>query len=176
MNQVGVDKGFMKMALVEAATAFENGDFPVGCVIVCNRAVVAKGCRLGTDGDDGRFSEVDHAEIRALSALGRREAGAGALTLYCTMEPCLMCFAAAVLSGVDRVVYAYEDVMGGGTGCDMQQLPPLYRERRVAVVPGVMRRESLSLFCRFFSRPDNRYWRKSLLEAYTLSEGRRLGI
>jgi tRNA(adenine34) deaminase len=36
------------------------------------------------------------------------------VTMYCTMEPCLMCFSAILLSGIGRIVYAYEDVMGGG--------------------------------------------------------------
>ncbi len=66
--------------------------------------------------------------------------------------------------------YAYEDVMGGGTHCDLSQLPPLYRDNPVAIVPGILRAESLALFKAFFNDPDCRYWNKSQLAEYTLAQ------
>lgn len=110
------DLRFMTAALDMARTALAGGEFPVGCVIADGRTVVARGHRTGTTVGPG--NELDHAEINALRCLG--EAGVdrdrAALTLYCTMEPCLMCFSAIVLSGIGRIVYAYEDVMGAGLG------------------------------------------------------------
>jgi tRNA(adenine34) deaminase len=92
------------------------------------------------------------------------------LTLYGTMEPCLMCFAALILAGVDTIVFAYEDAMGGGTGCDLSSLPALYRQRRPRIVEGVLRQESLARFQAFFGDPQNDYWRGSALATYTLSQ------
>jgi tRNA(adenine34) deaminase len=92
------------------------------------------------------------------------------LTIYCTMEPCLMCFSAIMLSGIGRIVYAYEDVMGGGTGCDRSTLSPLYRDTHLTVVAGVLREKSLSLFQRFFADSGNPYWADSLLSRYTLNQ------
>jgi tRNA(adenine34) deaminase len=83
------------------------------------------------------------------------------------MEPCLMCFAALTLNRIGKVVYAYEDAMGGGTNCDLHSLPPLYRSFRPRVIGGVLRSESLSLFKAFFRDPANTYWQGSLLETYT---------
>jgi len=81
-----------------------------------------------------------------------------------------MCFSAIVLSGIGRIVYAYEDVMGGGTGCDLSGLPPLYRNAKLTVISGVMRANSLLLFQRFFADSGNPYWADSLLSRYTLDQ------
>ncbi|MCP4721895.1 MAG: nucleoside deaminase, partial [Desulfobacteraceae bacterium] len=87
--------------------------------------------------------------------------------LFCTMEPCLMCFAAIILAGIKKIVYAFEDPMGGGTGCDLSLMPPLYKEAKVEVVSGVLREKSLDLFYDFFNKETNLYWKDSFLEAYT---------
>ena len=86
------------------------------------------------------------------------------------MEPCLMCYAALILAGVGTIVYAYEDVMGGGTGCDRSRLNPLYKNSAIEVVPHLLRKESLKIFQTYFSNPANCYWRKSLLAEYTLAQ------
>jgi len=65
-------------------------------------------------------------------------------------------------------VFAYEDAMGGGSGCDRSQMKPLYRDSPIVVRPHVRRDESLALFQKFFADPANRYWRGSLLAQYTL--------
>ncbi|SMC52359.1 tRNA(adenine34) deaminase [Desulfocicer vacuolatum DSM 3385] len=172
-----MDEQCMSLALEAAEAALARGDFPVGCVIMRGADVVATGARQGTADDKKRASELDHAEILALRHLESLDVDREGLVLYCTMEPCLMCFAAIMLSGIKKVVFAYEDVMGGGTGCDRNGLSPLYRDCGIRVIPGVLRRESLSLFYRFFRSPQNVYWKDSLLEKYTLEQGENsLGI
>ncbi|MCG8684622.1 MAG: nucleoside deaminase [Desulfobacterales bacterium] len=163
---------FMEKALEQARNAFDDGQFPVGCVIVQDGEVIATGARAGTAGDLSFFSEIDHAEIRALKALESYEGEFRPedATLFCTMEPCLMCFAAIVLSGIKTIVFAYEDAMGGGTCVDMNSLTPLYQEAGVKVVPHVLREKSLDLFYDFFNKEANLYWKGSLLEAYTLAQ------
>ena len=164
------DAAFMTVALDLANTALENGDFPVGCVIADEDAVIAKGRRTGTASE--MVNEIDHAELNALRALYSKAPDIDRLrlTIYCTMEPCLMCFSAIMLSGIGRVVYAYEDVMGGGTGCDRSSLSPLYRDNRLTVVAGILRENSLVLFQRFFADSGNAYWADSLLSRYTLDQ------
>ena len=165
---------FMKQALGQARNAFDQGQFPVGCVIVQDEQVIATGARAGTSGDLSFFSEIDHAEIRALKALesSNRPFVPERAVLFCTMEPCLMCFAAIILSGIRTVVFAYEDVMGGGTGLDRSDLAPLYRDVQIAVIPNVLRKKSLDLFYNFFNKDANLYWKDSLLESYTLNQWR----
>ena len=163
--------GFMAAALDLAQQAFDRGEFPVGCVIADGSRVVARGYRTGTVSGSG--NEIDHAEINALRqlCLNGPDIDRATLTVYATMEPCLMCYAAIILSGITRVVYAYEDVMGGGTRCDRSALPGLYRDAPLVVIPGVLRGQSLELFKRFFAAPGNRYWADSALSRYTLAQG-----
>ena len=158
----------MKKALDQAENALTKGEFPVGCVMVYQGKILVTGSRKGTAGN--AQNEIDHAEMVALRRLSDLEdkIDAGKLTIYCTMEPCLMCFSALVLTGVGKIVFAYEDVMGGGTECDLSRLKPLYQKSSVKVVPGVMRAESLKLFRSYFSNPANNYWKHSLLAEYTL--------
>lgn len=164
------DEDFMREALRLAKTALEKGEFPVGCVLVWEGGIVAAGARTGSA---GAFpNETDHAEMTALRRLdpGIPPAMRGGVTAYCSLEPCLMCFGALMIHGVGRIVYAYEDAMGGGTACDLSGLPPLYRARKVDVAAGVLRAESLSLFKAYFENPVNAYWRGSRLAEYTLKQ------
>lgn len=164
------DDQFMAHAIDQAKEALLAGEFPVGCVIADNNHVLAKGFRQGTSGDYS--NEIDHAEIVTLRKLfdNGPQKNMDELTLYCTMEPCLMCFGAILLSGIKRIAYAYEDVMGGGTRCDLSHLPKLYREANTTIVPHVLRRQSLELFKMFFLKPENNYWKNSLLAEYTLNQ------
>lgn len=176
-KQNAVHEAYMELALVQARAAYDSGQFPVGCVIVQDGEVIASGSRTGTAGETAFFSEIDHAEIRALKAL---EGFGGQLrpddaVVYCTMEPCLMCFAAILLSGIRTIVFAYEDAMGGGTTVDLASAGPLYQEVRIRVIPHVLRQKSLDLFYKFFNKEANLYWKNSLLEAYTLAQCRRAG-
>lgn len=166
------DAYYMGLALEQAADAFAGGEFPVGCVIVQDGKVIAAGQRKGTISEKPFFSEIDHAEIRALKSLEALETRfePEKATIYATMEPCLMCFGAIVLFGIKKIVYAYEDPMGGGTQCDLRGLPPLYEQCGIEITPGVLRRKSLDLFARFFSKNENLYWKNSYLEAYTLEQ------
>lgn len=168
---------FMEQALEQARNALEQGQFPVGCVIVQDGQVIASGARAGTSGDLSFFSEIDHAEIRALKALESSDVRfiPERAVLFCTMEPCLMCFSAIILAGIRTLVFAYEDVMGGGTGLDRRHLTSLYRDAEITIVPHVLRKKSLDLFHNFFNKDANLYWKDSLLESYTLDQWRNSG-
>ncbi len=160
----------MKAALELAHDALEIGEFPVGCVMVYREKILVTGARKGTAGD-GR-NELDHAEMVALRQLTdlMGPVNHAEVSAVCTMEPCLMCYAALMLAGIGKIVYAYEDVMGGGSAVERSRLKPLYKNSPITVVPGVLRTESLNLFQAYFSNPANRYWKDSLLAEYTLAQ------
>lgn len=160
----------MRKALLQAEDALAHNEFPVGCVIVHQNHIVATGARHGSSGPIP--NEIDHAEIVALRQLSHNQQryAPGELRCFCTMEPCLMCFGAILLNGIYDIVYAYEDVMGGGTSCQTAALTPLYRDPQISIVPHVERRASLKLFQAYFQNPDNRYWQDSLLARYTLEQ------
>jgi tRNA(adenine34) deaminase len=161
---------FMGKALEQAKKALSVGEFPVGSVIVYQNRILATGFRKGTSGD--LPNEIDHAEIIALKQLIDLKVNTdnNRVILFTTLEPCMMCLGAMILSGISEIVYAYEDVMGGGTNCDLTKLSPLYKDCRISIVPNILRKESLELFKAFFKNPKNSYWRGSLLAGYTLSQ------
>ncbi len=160
----------MKLAMEEARRALEKGEFPVGCVVASGREVVSSGRRRRSNQVLG--GECDHAEMVALRRMEQAGGGIGPpeeLTVYVTLEPCLMCFGAILIHGIRRIVYAYEDVMGGGTGCELKSLGPLYRPAP-EIVGGVMRAESLALLKTFFGAGDHDYLRDSLLCRHVLGQ------
>lgn len=161
---------FMQKAIEQAEGALAAGEFPVGCVMVYQDRILVTGARRGTVGNRG--NEIDHAEMVALRRLidNEHHVDHENITVFCTMEPCLMCYGALILAGIGTVVFAYEDVMGGGTGCDLAQLRPLYKNSCIEVRPGILRGKSLQLFKTYFSDPNNRYWKGSLLAQYTLNQ------
>lgn len=160
---------YMRLALVQAQEALEHGDFPVGCVMVEDGRVVADARRRNTN---KTVTEMDHCEILALRNLleEKKYHSIENVTVYSTMEPCLMCYSTLLLNGIRKIVYAYEDVMGGGTNLQLEKLNPLYRDIAVQVVPNILRGEALLLFQCFFKNPDNPYWKDSLLCEYTLKQ------
>lgn len=161
---------FMEKALDQAKMALSAGEFPVGCVMVYEDKIIVDGYRKGTTKES--VNEIDHAEMLTLRRLIDLEKNKdkNKITLFCTLEPCLMCFGAILLSDIGEIVYAYEDVMGGGTGCNLSKLNPLYKNRKVSIVSNILRQESLELFKVYFANPVNTYWKGSLLAKHILNQ------
>ncbi|MBW2250933.1 MAG: nucleoside deaminase [Deltaproteobacteria bacterium] len=160
---------FMKKALNLAEKALSKGEFPVGCVMVYENKVLVSGSRIHSKGTI--IDETEHAEIIALRKLThKKDIEKSKVSVFCNLEPCLMCYGALIISGIGEIVYAYEDVMGGGTSCDLSMLTPLYKNTRVSVVPNILRGESLKLFKAYFLNPETNYLQGSLLETFTLSQ------
>lgn len=160
---------YMSLALEQARQALMNNEFPVGCVVVAGGAVVATGNRQNSAVE---MCELDHAEIVALRSLQQThpDLDLSTVTVYSTMEPCLMCYSTMIVNGVRSVVYAYEDVMGGGTNLPLNLLSPLYSSVEMSVIPDVMRKESLQLFQEFFRSNKSDYLKDTLLARYTMEQ------
>jgi len=161
---------FMSKALEEARQALSMGEFPVGCVMVYEGRVLVTGARYHSASDS--HNELDHAEMLALRRLVdlKEKIDRRQLTVFSTLEPCLMCYAALILNDIRHIVYAYEDVMGGGTSLNLKRLNPFYQDMKISVVPSILRQESLMLFKKFFSDPESDYLQGSLLAEYTLKQ------
>lgn len=111
MLTVFSDDNFMKKAIQEAEIAFAEGEVPVGAVIVCNNAVIAK-----AHNQVEKLNDITaHAEILAITAASNY-LGSKFLedcTLYVTLEPCTMCAGAIKWARLGRVVYGASDDKAG---------------------------------------------------------------
>ena len=105
------DEYYMMQALKEARRAFDEGEVPVGAVMVMDQRVIARGRNMVERLKD----PTAHAEIIALTsafnALGSKYLPTA--TLYVTLEPCLMCCGAMYWSKIGRIVYGAEDEKNG---------------------------------------------------------------
>ncbi|MBI3393834.1 MAG: nucleoside deaminase [Nitrospirae bacterium] len=138
----------MDFALSEARAAALAGEVPVGAVVVCGGAVIARAHnRREIDADPTAHAEI-MAVRQAARVLGRwRLAGC---TVYVTVEPCAMCAGALVLGRVDRLVYGCDDPKAGACGSlyDIVRDPRL--NHRLEVTPGVRERECGAVLREFF--------------------------
>jgi tRNA(adenine34) deaminase len=142
------DSDFMRQALQLARRASEEGEVPVGAVLISGGELVGEGWNRPI----GLNDPTAHAEIMALRAgavrLGNyRLSGA---TLYVTLEPCAMCMGAVITARVKRVVFGAWDLKAGACG-SVLDLP---RESRLVqgldVFGGVCSDESAALLKGFF--------------------------
>lgn len=137
------DDYFMKMALKEAQTAYEQGEVPVGAVIVCQNQVIAKGHNLTE-----KLTDVTaHAEIICLTAASEA-LGSKYLTdctLYVTLEPCTMCAGALAWAQLGKIVYGASDEKRG-----FARLKPRVLHPRTVIIKGVLEDECGQLVKDFF--------------------------
>ncbi len=142
------DMRFMRLALEEAQLAADEGEVPIGAVVVCEGEVVARAHnRRETDHDPSAHAEFA-AMVAASQALERwRLTGC---TVYVTLEPCLMCAGLMVNARVDACVYGAPDPKGGacGTLYDVSHDPRLNHEFEVR--SGVLADEAAAQLRAFF--------------------------
>jgi tRNA(adenine34) deaminase len=142
------DERFMIQALGLARRAARLGEVPVGAVVVHRGVVVGRGRNRVEGGHDASL----HAEMAALRQASRR-LGRWRLTgctLYATLEPCAMCAGAAVLSRIDRLVFAARDPKAGACGSVLDVSANRRLNHRIPVEAGLMGREAAKLLRDFF--------------------------
>lgn len=147
------DATFMALALEEARQAQHEGEVPVGAVLVRRGEVIARARnRRETHGDP-----TAHAEMLLLRhAVESGTMGGGwrftDVTLFVTLEPCVMCMGAAVLARIPRLVYGCADPKGGAAHSLYQLGSDPRLNHQVEVVPGVLGDEAAELLRSFFRR------------------------
>ncbi len=148
MTENAEDERFMRLALSEAGVALEEGEVPIGAVIVHDGGVIGRAHNQRETLRD----PTAHAEILAITqaaaALDRwRLTGT---TLYVTIEPCAMCAGAVVLARIDRLVYGARDPKAGACG-SLYDIPRDERlNHRLDVTTGVIEQECGDLLRQFF--------------------------
>jgi tRNA(adenine34) deaminase len=140
---------WMRQALALAARAADEGEVPVGAVLVMQGAIIGEGWNRPIAARD----PTAHAEIQALRDAARRAGNYRLPTteLYVTLEPCPMCAGAIVHARVQRVVFGASDPKGGACGSVFDLLPSDQRfNHRTDCVGGVLEAECAALLREFF--------------------------
>ncbi|MCM0083964.1 tRNA adenosine(34) deaminase TadA [Geomonas sp. Red32] len=143
------DAYWMGKAIAEAKKAEAVGEVPIGCVIVKDGAVIARGHNLRESKQD----PAAHAELLAIRKAAKKLANwrlTGA-TLYVTLEPCTMCMGAIILARLDRVVFGSYDPKGGAAGSLFDFSNDARLNHSVVLTPGVRGEETSALLTDFFS-------------------------
>lgn len=144
------DEDWMRYALRLAERADEEGEIPVGAVLVLDNNIIGEGWNRPI----GRHDPTAHAEISALRQGGEtlqnyRLLGA---TLYVTLEPCIMCAGAMVHSRISRLVYGASDFKTGAAGSLIDILGHPAMNHKVEVTAGVLAETCSSRLSDFFRR------------------------
>ena len=139
------DTYFMRQALTEARAAAEEGEVPVGAVIVCDNRIIAR-----AHNQTERLNDVTaHAEMLAITA-ATEALGAKYLqkcSLYVTVEPCVMCAGAIGWAQISEIVYGTSDAKRG-----FSRFAPKAFHRKATVKKGVLEEECAEEMRRFFQQ------------------------
>jgi len=140
----------MGAAIESAKIAEDNGDVPIGAVIVREGRIIAKAYNQREQLQD----PTAHAEIIALTqaAAAVENWHLEGCTMYVTLEPCCMCAGALVLSRMDRLVYGCSDPKAGACGSLYNIVADERLNHRLEVKPGVLENECSELLQSFFAR------------------------
>lgn len=143
MENPFTDEYFMKKALQEAEVAFEQGEIPVGAIIVVENKVIARTHNLTELLND----VTAHAEMQAITSAANFIGGKYLknCTLYVTLEPCQMCAGALYWSQISKIVFGARDEQRGFMSMGTKLHP------KTEVISGVLAQESADLMVRFFA-------------------------
>lgn len=142
------DEKYMKMAITQAKKAAKNGDVPIGCVIVYEDKVIARGYNKR----NLKKTTLAHAELLAIEkaskALGdwRLEG----CTMYVTLEPCQMCAGAIVQARLDKVVIGCMNQKAGCAGSIFNLLQEERFNHQVEIERSTLEAECSSMLSEFF--------------------------
>lgn len=139
----------MRRCLALAGKAAAIGEVPVGAVLV-NESGVAAG---NYNRREALFTPLGHAELMAIHTAARRRQNwrLEDLTLYVTLEPCLMCAGAILQARIPRLVFGTRDPKAGAVKSLFNVLEDPRLNHRVEIIEGVLPRESEKILKEFFS-------------------------
>ena len=139
---------YMRIALEEAQKAYDKREVPVGAIVVHEGMIIGRGHNLR----ETTQNPTTHAEMIAIEEASAhlKSFRLEDCTMYITLEPCVMCSGAIVLSRVARVVYGASDPKGGTAGSLMNLLEEPRFNHRVSVTRGILESECSHMLKSFF--------------------------
>ncbi len=144
----------MRLALEQAYAAERAGEIPVGAVLVLGQRVIGR----GSNSPIGKNDPTAHAEILALreSALAVNNYRLEEATVFCTLEPCVMCAGALVAARVKRLVFAARDIRFGAVRSKFRLADSELLNHRVEIEEGLLAAECGDLLRSFLQRARQR--------------------
>jgi len=144
------DERYMRMAIEAAKIAEENGDVPIGAVIVHNNQIIGKAYNQREQLKD----PTAHAEIIALTQAASflESWRLNGCTMYVTLEPCPMCAGALVLARIDKLVYGCDDPKTGAVKSLYNIVQDDRLNHRLEVTSGVLADECSQVLLEFFAK------------------------
>ena len=142
------DEKWMKIAISEANLANDEGEIPVGAVIIQNNKLIVKAHNQPIINHD----PTAHAEVEALRKAGRKLKNyrLSGSTLYVTLEPCAMCLGAMMHARIERIVFGASDPKTGVCGSKADLISETFFNHRIKVQGGVLEKETKNLLQSFF--------------------------
>ena len=147
MRKYTEDEKFMKEAIKQAKKAEAIGDVPIGCVIVHDGKIIARGYNKRNKDK----TVLAHAELLAMKKACKKlgDWRLCGCTIYVTLEPCPMCAGAIINSRIERVVYGAKDEKAGSVGSLINLFAVGYNHTPIVTV-GVMEKECGDILSNFF--------------------------
>lgn len=161
MRKLTDDEKFMKAAMREAKKAWKLDEVPIGCVIVYEGKIIARGYnRRNTD-----KNTLSHAELNAIRKASKKlgDWRLEGCTIYITLEPCQMCSGAIVQARITRAVIGSMNAKAGCAGSVLNILEMPQFNHQVDVTRGVLQEECSEMLSEFFR--ELRAKKKALKEA-----------
>ncbi|ENN89305.1 CMP/dCMP deaminase zinc-binding protein [Rhizobium freirei PRF 81] len=149
------DECMMELALAEARIALERGVFPVGAVLSAGSQILGRSYKTMIS------NHLNHAEMNLFHQVFEGDyafSRADNLTLYTTLEPCIMCFGTMLHLPITRLVFAMEDTYGGCAHVRLENAPPRHLSRSIEIVGGVGRLDACKLFADFLDATADEFW------------------
>lgn len=137
------DEFYMRKALEEAQTAYNEKEIPIGAVVVCHDRIISRAHNLTETLND----VTAHAEMQAITAAANTLGGKYLkdCTLYVTIEPCIMCAGAIGWAQIPRIVYGASEEKKG-----YRQYAPHAMHPKATVIAGILKEECRQLMQKFF--------------------------
>jgi len=136
---------FMRSAIQEALIAKEKNEIPVGAVIVRNNEIISKGHNESLLNN----SQIYHAEINAIKSASKylSDWRLNDCDIYVTMEPCLMCMGAIILSRIRRLIYGIDNEISGFLSSNINFNK---QSIKIPIVNGILENEIKEIIIEYF--------------------------
>ncbi|MDO4519168.1 MAG: tRNA adenosine(34) deaminase TadA [Eubacteriales bacterium] len=152
---------YMKEAIRQAKKAWKLEEVPIGCVIVYEDEIIARGYnRRNTD-----KNTLSHAELNAIRKASKKlgDWRLEGCTMYVTLEPCQMCAGALVQSRIDKVVIGSMNPKAGCAGSVLNLMQEEKFNHQVELVTGVLNEECSEMLSTFFAQLRERKKERKML-------------